>query len=61
MKSCCRRLPTDCNICALDKQPKKDTIEKNRPKKNKNKQMEILKQYPMYYVFGEGIIKKMSN
>ena len=56
MKSCCK----GCNenkSC----EKKEYTIEKARPKKDKKKIIENMKNNPMYFVFGEKILTVNKN
>jgi hypothetical protein len=46
----------------MENQDKKEyTIEKARPKKDKKKQEKIMKNNPMYFVFGEKILNIDKN
>mgnify|MGYP003129346354 CR=1 FL=1 len=47
----------------MEKEDTKDnnTIEKKRPKKNKKKEIENMKNNPMYFIFGEKILNVNKN
>jgi hypothetical protein len=57
MKSCCK----GCNENKSCEKKKEYTIEKARPKKDKKKIIENMKNNPMYFVFGERILTVNKN
>jgi hypothetical protein len=56
-------MKSDCKSCMEGKPcPNKEyTIEKARPKKDKKKVEEKMKNNPMFYVFGEKILSLNKN
>ena len=45
----------------MEQEKKEYTIEKTRPKKNKNKIIENMKNNPMYSIFGDKILTLNEN